>query len=180
MSNPDLVHSLSSDAEQASVSAEEFKRAFRHHPGGVALITANPGTRLVALTATSVISVSAEPPVLVFSLSEHSTSTPLIRESTTVVVHLLGSDRKDLAILGATSETDRFDDTSLWTMLPTGEPLFLGVPNWIRAEITDQVHVGGSTVIVATSIETSQDEPAESPLVYVNRTWHRLGMHSEI
>ncbi len=50
------------------LSAEEYKAVFRRHPAGVAVVTlVDPVTReLVGFTATSVISVSADPPVLAF------------------------------------------------------------------------------------------------------------------
>lgn len=172
------------DADAASVTAEAFKLAFRHHAAGVALVTADPGEGPVALTATSVFSVSAVPPVLAFSLSELSSSTPSVKASETIVVHILGAERKDLAVLGATSGIDRFADTDLWTRLPTGEPLFLGVPHWIRATITDLVPIGASTLVIARAVEISPPEPADTvadePLVYHNRTWHALGERSRI
>jgi flavin reductase (DIM6/NTAB) family NADH-FMN oxidoreductase RutF len=180
MSSRELELRHASDATAAPISPDAFKLAFRQHPGGVALITADPGDRPVALTATSVISISAEPPVLVFSLSALSGSTPIVRASKTVVVHLLSSQRHDLARLGATSGVDRFEDTTRWSRLPTGEPVFHEVENWIRAEVTDHLQVGGSTVVVATAIETSGRTGSEAPLVYVNRTWHRLDERSEL
>jgi flavin reductase (DIM6/NTAB) family NADH-FMN oxidoreductase RutF len=45
----------------SSLSPDEFKALFRGHPGGVAVITADAGDGPVALTATSVASVSADP-----------------------------------------------------------------------------------------------------------------------
>jgi len=162
------------------VTPEEFKAAFRNHAAGVALITADPGTGPAALTATSVFSVSAVPPILVFSLSDLSSSAPAIRESETVVVHLLDQDHLELAVLGATSGVDRFADTSKWERLPTGEPVFKGVPTWIRAQITDLVPVGASTLVVATAVEVHEERTVETPLVYHNRSWHGLGEHSRI
>ena len=54
---------LTSPGFSSSLSADEFKALFRGHPGGVAVITADAGDGPVALTATSVASVSAEPPL---------------------------------------------------------------------------------------------------------------------
>ena len=56
-----------------SLSPDEFKAAFRGHPAGVAVITADAGGP-VALTATSVSSVSADPPLLIFSISAQSSA----------------------------------------------------------------------------------------------------------
>lgn len=164
------------------VSADDFKFAFRNHPAGVALITADAGAGPVALTATSVSSLSAEPPLLVFSVSSTSSSAPTIRAADTAIVHLLSAEQLELAKLGATSGIDRFAAGAQWRRLETGEPVFLGVQSWLRGRISTQVEIGGSTVILLHVIETSEtDGSAETtPLVYHNRTWHRLGETSVI
>src|SRR5476649_1152694 len=100
--------------EVRSLRSEEFKAAFRHHAAGVAVITADAGDGPVGLTATSVFSVSAEPPLLVFSISNVSSSAPTLLDAESVVVHLLGADQLHIAKLCATSGVDRFADLSLW------------------------------------------------------------------
>lgn len=166
------------------VTPDEFKAAFRHHPGGVSLITADAGEGPVALTVTSVFSVSITPPILVFSISELSSSTATIRKTDTVVVHLLSADDLTLAKLGATSGIDRFADTSLWSRLESGEPYFPAAQAWIRGRIVNRMEVGGSTVIAVQALQTSGlksvAENPTHPLVYYNRTWHQLGEHSVI
>jgi flavin reductase (DIM6/NTAB) family NADH-FMN oxidoreductase RutF len=164
------------------MSPDDFKDAFRHHPAGVAVITADAGRGPVMLTATSVSSVSAEPPLLMFSLSAHSSSTPTIRRAETVVVHLLGAGQLALAQLGATSGIDRFADTSLWSTLPTGEVYFPGVRAWIRGRVLTSMDAGGSAVVLVEALQASSSETADQqvPLVYHNRTWHELGDHSQI
>jgi len=171
-------HSVSRlDTVASSLTPDEFKAAFRHHPGGVALITAVGPDGPVAMTATSVASVSADPPLLVFSVSELSSSHPTIVGADTVVVHLLGSKDRRLAKLGATSGIDRFADTSLWHRLPSGEPVFDGT-RWIRAAIVSRVAAGTATLIIAEALETDLTAEPGDGLVYVDRTWHRIGEHS--
>lgn len=182
------AHPLLNHPIAESVSPDEFKAAFRNHPAGVALITADAGDGPVAMTATSVFSVSAAPPLLVFAVSELSSSAPTIRRADTVVVHLLGAGELELAKLGATSGIDRFADTSSWTRLPTGEPYFPAVHAWIRGRIVNQMDAGGSTVVVVQALQTmappagseSADAARAHPLVYHNRTWHRLDDGSKI
>ena len=171
----------SEEVQEAVLSPDEFKAAFRDHPAGVAIITADAGDGPVALTATSVASVSAEPPLIIFSISEMSSSTPTIRKAKTVVVHLLGADQLDIAKLGATSGIDRFADSSLWAVLPTGETYFPEGRTWIRARVIDFMQAGGSTVMLVEGLQAKPPgENATDPLVYHNRTWHRLGDHSKI
>jgi len=165
-----------------SLSSEEFKAAFRNHAAGVAVITADAGDGPVGLTATSVFSVSAEPPLLVFSVSDLSSSAPTLREAENVVVHLLGADQLHIAKLCATSGIDRFADLSLWGRLPTGEPYFPTAQSWIRGRVEGRMPAGGSTVFAVHALEASvaSDASLEPPLVYHNRRWHSLGDHSMI
>jgi flavin reductase (DIM6/NTAB) family NADH-FMN oxidoreductase RutF len=164
------------------LTADEFKLAFRNHPAGVAIITADAGDGPVGLTATSVFSVSAEPPLLVFSISALSSSAPTIKKADTVVVHLLGSDQLAAAKLFATSGVDRFADADSWGRLPTGEPFLTGAPVWIRGRVINRMEAGGSTVVAVHALQSSIAEDAASvaPLVYHNRTWHRIGEHSQL
>lgn len=171
----------------AGLDPTAFKTAFRGHAAGVAVITADAGDGPVGLTATSVFSVSAEPPLFVFSISGQSSSAPVIRRTETLVVHLLGAEQLDAARRFATSGIDRFADESTWTRLPTGEPLLAGVGEggsgvWIRGRVVDRMEAGGSTVVAVHALEASlaDGEGATEPLVYHDRTWHRLGAHSRI
>ena len=127
------AHAQPSAESWATLSPEEFKRAFRNHPAGVAVITADPGDGPVGLTATSVFSVSAEPPLFVFSISSASSSAPaLARADTVVVVHLLGAHQLDAARLFATSGVDRFRPIRTpWSRLETGEPFLRGTGSWL-------------------------------------------------
>ncbi|MFT4228809.1 MAG: flavin reductase family protein [Microbacterium sp.] len=165
-----------------SLDADEFKALFRGHPGGVAVITADDGNGPVALTATSVSSVSADPPLLVFSVSAQSSAAPTIVGAPTVVVHLLDADDLELARLGATSGIDRFADGDRWARLSTGEPVYHGVRAWVRCAVIDRMDAGGSTVIAAHALQSSvaRDADGGDALVYHNRTWHRLGQHSRL
>jgi flavin reductase (DIM6/NTAB) family NADH-FMN oxidoreductase RutF len=168
-----------------SVTPEEFKALFRGHPGGVAVITADAGNGPVSLTATSVSSVSATPPLLIFSISSQSSAAPSITAAETVVVHLLDADDLGVARLAATSGADRFDGTAPWGRLVTGEPVYHGVRAWVRCAVIDRMDAGGSTVIAAHAVQSRVERDvapgdAGDALVYHNRTWHRLGPQSRI
>lgn len=173
-------------AEQGELSAEAFKAIFRHHPGGVAFITAHTGDRHVALTASSLTSLSAEPPMLMFSVSSLSSSFPIVAECDTVAIHMIDADTIELAKLGAASGADRFADPERWTELPTGERVFPEASVWIRARIEQRIELGTATVCVVRALESSlpSENPGETPrgdqLAYVDRTWHRLGSGSRI
>lgn len=169
--------------EAGSVSADTFKAVFRGHPGGVAVITAHGDSGPVALTASSVSSVSVDPPLLIFSVSAQSSATPVITTASTIVVHLLDADDLGIAQLGATSGVDRFADPTTWARLATGEPVYAGSRAWVRCAIVSRMDAGGSTVIAAHALQANIErdvEPGEpgNALVYHNRNWHRLSEQS--
>ncbi|HWL60564.1 MAG TPA: flavin reductase family protein [Microbacteriaceae bacterium] len=168
------------DVPRQPISPEAFKDAFRRQPGGVAVVTADDGNGPAALTVTSVASVSAEPPLIVFSVSELSSAAPTILGAESIVVHLIDVEGLEVAKLAATHGIDRFADTAQWTRLPTGEPMYLGVGNWLRCRIVDRVLAGGSTLVVGMVLETGAPGELLAPVVYHDRTWHALGTHSQL
>jgi flavin reductase (DIM6/NTAB) family NADH-FMN oxidoreductase RutF len=172
-----------SNVEQ-QLSAEEFKHAFRHHPAGVAIVTADAGDGPVAMTVSSVASVAINPPTLIFSASAMSSSTPTIRRAATVVVHLLASDQVELAKLGATSGVERFGASVEWGRLPTGEPYYPNANAWLRGRVVDRVDVHGSTLVVVEALEAKPaaegPEDAPDPLVYHDRKWYVLNEKAEL
>lgn len=162
---------------RSSITADDFRFAFRSHPAGVAIVTAEAGDGPVAMTVSSVASVSIDPPTLVFSASALSSSTPTVRKAETVVVHMLTSDQLHLAQLGARSGVDRFGSDVKWGRLPTGEPYYPGA-TWLRGRVIERVEISGATLVVVEAVEAKPREPeledAPAPLVYHNRQWHVL------
>lgn len=168
-------------AQDRPMTLDHFKYVFGNHPAGATLITADPGGEFapVALTATSVISLSAAPPTIGFSLSSASSSSPTIRAASSVVIHFLDAESLHLAQLGATSGIDRFADERLWGRLDSGEPYFHDARVWVRGSVVDTLEVPGATVVViegksvgGRAIEV--DDAPSTPLVYHNRSWHSL------
>lgn len=169
----------------APLAAEEFKLAFRGLAAGVAVITAIVDGERAAMTATSVTSLSATPPLVMFSASTLSSATSVIAQADTVVIHLLSARQVELAKLCATSGSDRFADIDTWRDLPTGEPHFPSVPVWIRGRVVNRFTAGSSVVHVVEALSSSIDNAevelaVEAPLVYHNRTWHALDQRSAL
>lgn len=157
--------------EPATLDPQAFRGLFRQHPAGVSVITLHDGQRPVGFTATSVISVSAEPPILAFSISGGSSSWPALARAERVAVNLLADHQRDLATVFATSGVDRFADTQ-WHRLATGEPILPGTAAWISGRVLDRIPVGGSYLVtVAATVANATDRP---PLIYRDRNYHRL------
>lgn len=177
------THPLVDDLDMdGGLSPDGFREVFRNHAAGVAVVTADPGDGPVALTATSVFSVSATPPLFVFSVSALSSATPGILGASTLVAHLLSADELELARLCSTSGVDRFGDPASWGRLVTGEPYFAAPRIRVRGVIVSRFEAGTSTLVVvkATHAVYPGFDAAAGPLVYHNRSWHELGSASAI
>lgn len=164
------------------LSADDFKEAFRHHPAGVVVLTAEAGTGPVALTASSVFSVSADPALIVFSIGNQASAAETFATAETIVLHMLLDAQLPLAKLCSTHGVDRFADASTWSRLETGEPYFLNVPARIRGRVISRTPAGSSTIYLVHALEAeiSEDCATVKPLVYYNRSWHALDAQSQI
>ncbi|SDS96197.1 NADH-FMN oxidoreductase RutF, flavin reductase (DIM6/NTAB) family [Friedmanniella luteola] len=160
------------------VDPTAFRAIFRRHPAGVAVVTLTDGDRPVGFTATSVISVSAEPPVLVFSVAGTSSSWPALARAGSLTVNFLAADQVDVSARFATSGIDRFAGVD-WRRLPTGEPVISGVPSWVRGEVLQRTAVGSSFLVAVRAVEAAQ-LGSGPPLVYHDRGYHRVDGSSAV
>ena len=154
------------------LSSDAFRSVFRRHPSGVAVVALTDDGGPVGFTATSVISVSADPPILAFSVAASSSSRPALSRARSLTVSFLAADQVDVSARFATSGIDRFAGVA-WSQLPTGEPVLSDVPSWVRGEIIEQTPVGSSFLVSVLVLESHQGEPVP-PLVYHDRSYHRV------
>jgi flavin reductase (DIM6/NTAB) family NADH-FMN oxidoreductase RutF len=157
----------------ASLDATLFRRVFRHHAAGVAVVTADAGRGPAGVTVTSLASLSAEPPLLSFGIAATASAWPHLRDAGTAVVHLLGAPHAELARTFATSGADRFATPTRWHRLPTGEPVLDGAAAWLRIAIEHRHPAGGSHLVVGRVEEARLAEPG-GPLLYHDGGYHAL------
>jgi len=154
-----------------------FLKAFRRHPAGVAIITGDPGGGPVALTVSSLISISVEPPMVAFSLSEAGSSAGALIQCDTVVVHFARRKDMQLARLCATSGAARFGAGVAWARLPTGEPYYPEVAVWFKVRVRGRMSSPGAWLVTAELLRVSPPShlpPDDDTLIYADRTWHGL------
>ncbi|GAA1639233.1 flavin reductase family protein [Georgenia ruanii] len=162
----------------AEISAERFKTVFRNHPAGVAVITLRGPDGPVGFTATSVFSISAEPPLLGFSVAGTSSSLPAVRAASSLAVNFLAADQAHLATQFARKNVDRFAGVD-WLPLPSGEPVLRGGAAWVRGHIEQRTPAGESLLVVVRAVLADHDA-GQDPLVYVDHAYHQLGEHSRL
>ncbi|MEU6551551.1 flavin reductase family protein [Streptomyces sp. NPDC046915] len=129
-------------------SPDLLRSAFRRHAAGVAVITARGDAGPVGFTATSLTSVSAEPPLLSFGISTGASSWPAIAESDHVGVHILGEHQRELAATFARSGADRFGPPTAWRDGPEGVPVLDEVLAWLVCRVVGRVPAGDHRIVL--------------------------------
>ena len=159
--------------DERQLSPDDYKQVFRRHAAGVAVVTLRDGDRPVGFTATSVISVSAAPPLLAFSLASGSSwgGRPPGGAPTTVAVSFLAEGQEEISTRFATSGIDRFAAGG-WAALPTGEPVIEGAQAWVRGRVVQRTPVGDSYLVSLRALDHGVTDA--NPLIYRDRVYHRL------
>ncbi len=147
--------------------AVDLRPLFRRHPSGVAVVTAAGPDGPVGFTATSLASVSADPPLLSFNLSRTASSWPAVTRATHVGVHLLGQGDAALATRFSRSGIDRFAPPTRFAAGPAGVPVLHGVAAWAVAEVRHLVTAGDHTLVLAEVRHAVAEGPGGDPLL-----WH--------
>ncbi|MEV5578362.1 flavin reductase family protein [Streptomyces parvus] len=154
-------------------SSDRFKQIFRRYPAGVVVVTADSGRGPVGFTATSLTSLSLDPPLVSYGIGTSTSSWPHVEAAASTVVNFLGADQEALARTFATSGIDRFAAPTGWRRLPGGEPVLDGAAGWLRLETEQIVPAGDHRIVIARVTESWLDE-GRSPLLFHNGSYHSL------
>ena len=91
-----------------------FRAVFRDHAARVVVVTAPGAPAPVGLTATSLASVSLDPPMVSFAVAAGASAWPVMATAPRLGVHLLDHGQDWLATRFATSGVDRFAEPVRW------------------------------------------------------------------
>ncbi|MFJ8252780.1 flavin reductase family protein [Streptomyces sp. NPDC094466] len=152
---------------------DRFKQVFRRYPAGVVVVTADSGRGPVGFTATSLASLSLDPPLVSYGIGAAASSWPHVEAAASTVVNFLGADQESLARTFATSGIDRFAAPTAWRRLPEGEPVLDGVAGWLRLETERIVPAGDHRIVIARVTESWLDED-RAPLLFHDGAYHSL------
>ena len=152
--------------------ADRLRRLFRRHAAGVAAITTAHAGVPAGLLATSLASVSAEPPILSFNVARTASSWPALSAAEHLAVHLLAEDQGPLAERFARSGADRFAAPTSWQPGPHGVPVLDDVAAWSLARVEGRIPVGDHVIVLARVLRTSARAGA-APLVHHDGAFHR-------
>lgn len=154
--------------DQAAGLAEAQRRQFRdvlgHFSTGVVVVTAQGPSGPAGMTCQSVVSLSLEPPLVLFCPARSSTSWPRIREAGHFCLNILAADQASLCTAFARSGGDKFAGVA-WTPGRTGAPVLEGTLAHVESTL-ETVHEGGDHEIAVGAVVDLAIRRDAPPLVY--------------
>lgn len=140
-----------------------FRAAMRQHGAGVAVITTwDDGP--AGFCATSLSSVSLDPPMVSFAVAADSGSGRAWRTARPGIVHLLRSDQADLAVAFARPGAGKFARPVSWRRGPAGQPLLAGVLAWMLVSTRLRL-VAGDHLLVVCDVAEAHCAAGPGPLI---------------
>lgn len=129
-----------------NVDTAHFRAVLGHFSTGVAVVTGMEHATPLGLTCQSIVSLSLDPPLVVFCPSKASTSWPRIQSSGAFCINILTEAQEDISRVFATRGADKFVGLG-WRAGDTGSPIIADVLAWVDCRI-ETVHEGGDHLIV--------------------------------
>lgn len=156
--------------------ADLFKRGMRRLASGVSIVTTFDAGQPHGMVATSVCSVSAEPPALLVCVNRSTLSHAAIQRAGFFCVNVLDESDDDLArrFSNPAERTRRFAERE-WATLATGAPALAGAAASFDCVVMETVDVQSHTIFIGhvKAVELWRKEHA--PLVYHDGKFDTLG-----
>lgn len=130
---------------QRLVSRSVFLRAA--YP--VWIITVDGDDGPFALTATSVVPVSSEPPMVSLNVGKEASSLAALRSTRILAAHLLDASQRELATRFATERAVDPSDGDLWAVDDRGLPELSGSCARLELSVRELVPAGDSCLVLA-------------------------------
>lgn len=144
----------------------------RQHCAGVAIITTRDAEP-VGFCATSLSSVSLDPPTISFSVAVASASGRAWQRAERGIVHLLRSDQLAVASAFARSGPEKFAGAVAWRWGPGDLPLLDNVLAWMLVTTRHRLGVGDHLLVVC-DVRQASVTPGPGSLVRYNGAYHAL------
>jgi flavin reductase (DIM6/NTAB) family NADH-FMN oxidoreductase RutF/DNA-binding GntR family transcriptional regulator len=145
------------------MTPDEFREVMGHFASGVTVIMTTHDGELFGTTASSVSSLSLEPPMLLICMNTKSPTGRAIAASGRFAVNVLGEGHSELAVHFATEDVDKFDGVELVPGLH-GVPLLGDSIATLECGVT-QTAIGGTHYVFLAKVQRARGNLG-APLAY--------------
>ncbi len=130
------------------------------------------GTRRGLAATSFTVGVSFDPPLVVCSVQNSSSTWPHLRQAPLIGVSVLGSGQEAVCMELARKGEDKFANL---TAVPTdaGALFIAGAPVWLECSIVSETPTGDHTLVVM-QVDTLSVLPDEDPLIYHAKQFRRF------
>ncbi len=133
---------------QPPFQSGEYRQALGTFATGITVVTARSDTgELVGLTANSFTSVSLDPPLILWCLSNSSDSLAVFRNAGYFAVNILAADQQDLSRHFARKQKDKFVSIN-YRSGNAGAPLLDGCVTWLQCRVVNSYLAGDHHVFI--------------------------------
>lgn len=175
MSLLDLAHFAPSQEQELEVDVGQFKDSMRHLAGAVSVITVGRGEDRTGFTATSVSSLSIEPPSILVSLNRSSSSWPVLQRHGSFAVNVLAHDQRHVADRfagrGGIKGVERYLGAE-WTELVTGTSALSNALTVLDCELDEAIDRHSHSILIG-RVRAITVRGEAQPLLY----WHGAYRH---
>ena len=150
-----------------------FKEVFSELASGVCVVTFWRGERLHGFTATSVTSVSLNPPRVLFCVAQSSDSHACLTSGSVIGISILTAEQRTLSDRFARKAGfGAYDDIGI---AGPGQqaPLLEGALGHVTASVVEMIPSGDHTIVLC-DVTSAHAEGDGVPLLYCRRSYHSL------
>jgi flavin reductase (DIM6/NTAB) family NADH-FMN oxidoreductase RutF len=154
--------------QQPDTHSDAFKNAMRHLAGAVSVVTTGREAERTGFTATSVSSLSVDPPTILVCLNRDSSSWPTLRRHGNFCVNLLAHDQLHVADRfagrGGAKGAARYEGAQ-WRTLETGALALAGALASIDCELDETINRHTHAILIG-KVRAIEIRPDVDPLLY--------------
>ena len=152
--------------------ANSLRETMSQFATGVAVVAGVCDDSLVGFSIQSFVSLSLDPPLVLFCAQKTSTSWPKIRLSKGFCINVLSSEQQsvsdEFAVPGKVADVE-------WEPSPMASaPILSGALAYIECRLEREVEAGDHTMAVCAVLDFAALRPAESPLLYFRGEYRQL------
>lgn len=159
-----------------SISSDQYRNMMRRYPAAVTIITTGRAPERSGMTATAVMSLSAEPVRLVCAINRSTLTFAHIEQNGFFCVNTLSREQTALAGLfagqGANFGEARFSGEH-WTTLESGAPVLRGSVMTLDCRLHQCIEMGTHALVIG-DVVAGTVAAEQPPLLYVDGQWAGL------
>ncbi len=146
------------------IGSADYRRVMGHFCTGVVVVTAEVDGQPLGMTCQSFVSVSLDPPLVLFCPAHSSTSWPEMSRAGKFCVNVLADDQRAISERFAVSGGNKFQDVA-WSPSEHGSPRLDGCLAHVDCTI-ESVHEAGDHDIVVGRVRDLVVSRSTSPLLF--------------